>query len=290
MTYLVMGLPPQGASATTPVEDGVYLRMGTYMNDTAHPVNEYARMPKSFRDANKDATASEGIFITSCGTYVIIALDEGHVELENGITTALTGDSGSMTTTVDDGDVTMDVALGSVTLQANSFFDVTSTDGDISVKAEAGKVSTAGNYIYNHTYGTYIASVLANKRSGTHGTDTNVSLSLNISYNGDVSASTNAMIMSVKLASVTATLFSASGGVANMDVNVTARAFLLEDIKVALVYIKYRGIQLETAKFNDETKAMRNRIDTVWIWSALAKAGVAGVGAAYGLTSKIPGP
>jgi hypothetical protein len=290
MAYLYFAVPPQGAAATTPIETGVFFRMGTYANDPGYPVDEYSQMPASFKALNTTAQASEGIFITSSGTYIVNALDEGHIEIENGVTQALTGDKGSMTTTVKEGNISMEIANGAFNLEGHSFFNVTSENGDIGISAKAGKVSSKGNYVYTNTYGSYIVMVYANKTSGTIGPDTNVSISLNIALYGAVLFSGKLLVISFKIASATATLASVSLIGFTLDFNMEASAIVTMENKTAWLYIKYRGIQLESdSKKTSATALLKKDQKMVGFFSGLSKANVSPLKAAFGLRTHIPG-
>ena len=291
MAHLYMAVPPQG-SPTAAVETGVYLRMGTYINDPTHPINEYSQMPSGFTSSNSDATASEGIFITSAGTYIVTALDEGHIEVQDGVTQVLTGSDGSMTTTVKEGNVSTTIANGAFNLTGKSSFKVISylssdTDG-ISIKAAKGKVSSKGNYVFNHTYGSYVKIAHANKKSGVHGPDTNVSISLNLGFYGAVLFSAKLLTIGFKIFSASATGFTMTVGVVAIDFNNSATAYVGEDAKFAWLYIKYRGIQLEGTIVKDSTSLVDKKTGLVSFRKGLAEARKAGIWTAYGIASKIP--
>jgi hypothetical protein len=296
-----MGLPPQGSPPSTPIETGVYLRMGTYVDDLAHPVDEFSRMPIGYRSLYSDAIASEGIFITTAGVYIVIGLDEAYFEIEDGLGLSITSDDGSMTTTVKQGDVEIAIEngvvrtigsekKGAVYIEGHKAFDVTSDAGNIGVAAKKGKVSSKGDYIYTHTYGSYYKLANASKKSGTHGADTNVSIALNMSFYGAVLFSAKMLTISVKLASITAPLLQMSvNAVLAIDFNGEARAYVAEDAKFAWLYIKYRGIQLESDKTKTSAAGLKNKAGLVSLRTGLSKANASPLMASFGLVSKIPG-
>lgn len=301
MANIYMGLPPQGSPPSTPIETGVYLRMGTYVHDLAFPVDEFSRMPIGYRSLYSDAVASEGIFITSAGVYIVIGLDEAHFEIEDGVGLAITGDKGSMSTTVKEGDIEIAIETGvvrtvgsskkgAVYIEGHKAFNVTSESGNIGVAAKKGKVSSKGDYIYTHTYGSYYKQANANKKSGTHGQDTNVSISLNMSFYGAVLFSAKMLTMSVKIVSITAPLLQMSvNAVLAVDFNGEGRAYVAEDAKFAFLYIKYRGIQLESDKAKTAATGLKNKAGLVSLRTGLAKANASPLKASFGLVSEIPG-
>ena len=291
MVHLYMAVPPQG-SPTAAVETGVYLRMGTYVHDTTNPINEYSQMPSGFTSSNTDATTSEGIFITTAGTYIVTALEEAYIEVQNGVTQALTGSDGSMTTTVKEGNVSITIANGSFNLKGHSSFKVTShldsSENGISIKAENGKVSTKGDYVFNHTYGSYIKIAHANKKSGVHGPDLNISISLNLGFYGAVLFSAKLLTIGFKIFSASATGFTMTVGVVSLDFNDSATAYVDEDAKFAWLYIKYRGIQLEGTIVKDSASLVNKKTGLVSFSKGIAEARKAGIWTAYGIASKIP--
>jgi hypothetical protein len=283
MAYLYFGVPPL-ANPAAAVVAGVYLRMGAYVNDPANPLDEASVIPASFTGG---ASASEGILISSSGTYIVTVLDEGHIELMDGATLTVTGD-GAMTTTVESGNVSMTIANGAFALEGHSGYSVKSEDGDITITAENGKVSSKGDYIYNHTYGSYVKINLGAKKSGTLQTSTNVSVSTNISIY-------LALLFSVVMASLDIKLLAASvkgliisTGLFQLDFNNEASIQVGMDTKYSLVYLKFRGIQLESALVDSKTKLAKNKNNNVEMKTAMARAELAGVKTWFGLGAKFP--
>jgi hypothetical protein len=285
MAYLYMAVPPQGSTAA-PVT-GVYLRMGTFVDDTTNPVDEAGHMPTSFTGG---ASASEGIFITSAGTYIVTALDEGHIEVQGGVTETVTGADGAMTTTVDEGEVSITIDNGAFNLTGKSSFEVTSESADISISAKKGKVSTTGDYVFNHTYGTYIKMNLGGKNTSVIGPDTNVSVSLNMSFYGSLLLTFKLMTIGFKLVSCTVTLLVMNVGLFSIDYNWQNSMTVSEDAKYAYFYIKYFGMKLESVSANVKwTGAINKTTKAVWLHQAVSKASWTNIASVFGLNSKIPG-
>ena len=128
------------------------------------------------------------------------------------------------------------------------------------------------------------------KKSGTTGPDTNVSISLNMSFYAAVLLSAKLMVISVKIASATSTLWTVSTGVLAVDFNMQARAIVVSDTKYAFLYIKYRGIQLESdSKLTAATGLIDKDTKLVSLEKGLTKANTSALKAAFGLVSNIPG-
>jgi hypothetical protein len=284
MAYLYFAVPPLGNAAAA-VVTGVYLRMGTYVNDPANPVDEASVIPATYTGG---ASASEGILISSAGTYIVTVFEnEGHIELMDGATLNVTGE-GDMTTTIESGNVSMTIANGAFTLEGHSGFNVKSEDGDISIAAEGGKVSSKGNYIYNHTYGYYVKINLGAKKSGTLQTSTNVSVSVNLSIYLALLFSVVMASLDIKVVAASVKGLIISTGLFQLDFNNEASIMLGMDTKYSLVYLKFRGIQLEHALVDSKQKLAKNKNNNVEMKTAMARAEMAGVKTWFGLGAKFP--
>ncbi|POF33772.1 hypothetical protein [Roseibium marinum] len=300
MAYTYLGVPPRSGQSAA-IETGVYLRMGTYVDDAS--VNEAGEFPGHFytapdtNDAAVMATAenaalstSEGIFITTVGTYVVQARDAATVEIQNGVNQDLTGDAGTWSTTVESGDIAIDIRNGAFNVTGKTSYLIESDTSDVKFTASNGKISTSGNYIYNHTYGSYIKWVDANSTSGVQGTKTNVSIALVMSFYGALVLSAKVSSLSMKVESASATGVKIGGGGISLGMTWYAHDIVANDIKVAWMYIKYRGVQLEsTAAQTDTTGLMSIDGHTVSLNKAAAIANTSTLKGAFGITSTLPG-
>jgi hypothetical protein len=111
-----------------------------------------------------------------------------------------------------------------------------------------------------------------------------------MSFYGAVLLSAKLLVISVKIASASATLLTQSVGVLAVDFNIEARAIVVSDTKYAFLYIKYRGIQLESdAKKTAATGLIDKDTKLVSLDKGLTKANTSPLKAAFGLVSNIPG-
>lgn len=281
MSYVLFGVPSQ-ASPTGSVVAGVYLRMGTYVNDDP-AIIEAGYMAHTYTGG---ASASEGIFIASSGTYIVTALDEGHIELLNGATMTVT--TGAVTTTVEDGNVSMTVNNGPFLLQGKSAYKVTSEHGDIDVVAENGKVSTKGHYVYNHTFGAYIKMTAGAKKSGITQTSTNVSVSLNISIYLAVLVTGVMSSLSLTFYNESLKGFILSVGGIQFDFNVDNSMWLEQDWKFSFIYLKFRGIQLEEQVVKANNSFLKTKSKLADAKKAIAEVKNQGVKNHNGIMAKFP--
>ena len=288
MTYTYMGVSPE-SDANASVETGVYLRMGTYSDETG--VTEYDEMPSTYKSAYAVDVADdhEGIFITSCGSYIVHNEGKAYIELQNGLDQKVT--DGDVKTTVSDGDVNITTTTGGVSITGKSSYDIKSYGAfGIAFEAPDGKVSSSGKNIYKDTYGAYLKQVAANYEKNLESASYNISCSLLTGIYITIAFSHKLSSLSIKLADASAKVAKASGGAVSLGIGLAARAVIPNDIALALLYIKARGIQLETCVIDAKKEPMyRGKLGLVSLKTASAQAKTTALKAHIGLKSKMPG-
>jgi hypothetical protein len=281
-----MGVSPV-SDASLGIENGVYLRMGTHVSDPA-VVDEASHFPSVYSGG---LAASDGIFITTAGSYIVQATGSATIEI-GGSLTQKTRD-GNCDTTVDDGDVSIAMDKKGFSLKAknNASFLVQSDHVDgIYIEAPDGKVSSKGDAIYNHTFGAYLKQVVGSTKKIIEKESTNVSVSWVIPLYLTAAISAKVCSMSLKVADASATDLKISSGGAKLGFVFLSNNVITHDMGYSVIYFKMRGIQLEYAAAKNDLSGWKNVFNVASMKTALAKSNyTSSVEAHLGIESKMPG-
>ena len=295
MSFIYMGVPTDVSGGSTLPEDGVYLRMGTYVDDGS--VDEEGIAPSEFLN-DFGISDSEGILISSAGTYIVKNNDLAYQEFQNGIVQSVNGDDGTVTMTLkqeDDtykADADIDVTDGDIRIEGKKSFlvksDLSDDEDGINIKAENAKLTETAKVIKKYTSSSYKSYVYKDYTKGYQ----NVKLTTAVSL---VCTHSSGAIVSAKVASISEKLFATSvkglkisSGLTSLGIVGTARSYQLEDQKRAFFYVKYRGVQLDAKTVGLKTAALDSKLCAGRVCQALAKASVSDMKAVFGLKSKIP--
>ena len=285
MAYYYVGVTPKDGSSTS-ILRGVYLRLGEYV-DTFQELGE---MPPSYADNMGDASGTEGIFITTCGDFILNAGAEGDIEYQNGVIQVV---ENNVETTVKDGNAAMSLTAvdGAISITGKNSFEVESETGDLVITAEHARVSVGARHVFSRTAGSHKSFCFANKKRGITGASTNVSLGFLATAYGAPTVTAKIAALSMKILSAYAVLFKFGIGIFSMKFYTgMSKKYTLDDTNFSYFYIKTRGIQLETAAVKNEAAiGMSGRFGTVKFWNAAAKAEKGAIKASLGLSSHIPG-
>jgi len=286
MTTLYMGVSP-ASDDTLGIENGTYLRMGTYVGDPAE-VDEASHFPSIYSGG---LAASDGIFITTAGSYITQASGSGTIEIGGTLTQKVI--DGNYNTNVEAGDVTINTdAKGfSLTARDNKSFLVQSNHVDgIYFEAPDGKVSSKGDAIYNHTFGAYLKQVVGSAKKIVEKESTNVSVSWVIPLYLTAAISAKISSMSLKVADASATDLKISSGGAKLGFVFMSVNVITHDMGYSVIYFKMRGIQLEYAAAKNDLSGWKNFFKVASMDTALFLAGTtSSVEAHIGIESKMPG-
>jgi len=286
MTTLYMGVSPANDD-TLGIENGTYLRMGTYVSDTAE-VDEASHFPSIYSGG---LAASDGIFITTAGSYITQASGSGTIEIGGTLTQKVI--DGNYNTTVEAGDVAIatDTKGFSLTAKDNKSFLVQSNHVDgIFFEAPDGKVSSKGDAIYNHTFGAYLKQVVGSTKKIIEKESTNVSVSWVIPLYLTAAISAKVSSMSLKVADASATDLKISSGGAKLGFVFMSVNVITHDMGYSVIYFKMRGIQLEYAAAKNDLSGWKNLFNVASMKTALAESSyTSSVEAHIGIESKMPG-
>jgi len=286
MTTLYMGVSP-ASDDTLGIENGTYLRMGAYVSDTS-AVEEASHFPSIYSGG---LASSDGIFITTAGSYITQAAGSGTIEIGGTLTQKVI--DGNVNTTVEGGDVaiTTDKKGFSLTARDNSSFLVQSNHVDgIFFEAPDGKVSSKGVAIYNHTFGAYLKQVVGSTKKIIEKESTNVSVSWVIPLYLTAAISAKVCSMSLKVADASATDLKISSGGAKLGFVFMSINVITHDMGYSVIYFKMRGIQLEYAAAKNDLTGWKNIFNVASMKTALAESSyTSSVEAHIGIESKMPG-
>ncbi|WP_157739019.1 hypothetical protein [Labrenzia sp. VG12] len=286
MTTLYMGVSP-ASDDTLGIENGVYMRLGSYVSDPAE-VDEASHLPTSVYSGG--LAASDGIFITTAGSYIVEASKEGHIEIGGSLTQK--NRDGHCNTTVGAGDVTIttDTKGFSLTARGNSKFNVTSHHVDgIFIEAPDGKVSSKGDAIYNHTFGAYLKQVVGSTKKIIQKESTNVSLALVLPVYLSGAVGWKMCSMNLKVFDASETDLKISSGGIKLGFVYLSNNVITHDMGYSILYYKKRGIQLEYAVKKNDLKGWSDFFSTAKMKTALAQSQyTSSVEAHIGIESKMP--
>jgi len=286
MTTLYTGVSPAGDD-TLGVEHGVYLRLGSHVSDPSD-VDEASHFPSVY---SGDLAGSDGIFISSVGSYLVESAGPGHIEVGGGLTQKIR--DGDCDTSVESGDITIETAEKGFSLTAkdnSSFLVETSGFEGIAIEAPDGKVSSKANTIYNHTYGAYLKQVVGCTHKLIERESTNVSLSWVIPLYLTVAFSLKACSISVKVAEGSVTVLKLSSGVAKLGAVFVSKNVITHDMGYSIIYFKARGIQLEYAAKKEDLSGWKDFFKVASMGQAMAETDFSSVAEAFiGINSKMPG-
>ncbi|MEP3665530.1 MAG: hypothetical protein ABJN42_02215 [Roseibium sp.] len=286
MTSVYMGVSPAG-DATQRIEKGAYMRLGAHVGDPAE-VDEASRFPAIYTGG---IAGSDGIFITTAGSYIVEANGTANIEIGGTLTQKVK--TGDCTTTVESGDVALALDSKGFSLSAtdNSSFLVESHHaGGITIKAPAGKVSSKGSAIYNHTFGAYLKQVVGSQKKIVEKTSTNVSIAWVIPLYLSGAVSTKYCSMSLKVADASETDLKVSAGGVKIGFVYLSNNVITHDMGYSILYYKKRGIQLEYAAKSNKLEGWGDLFNTASMKSALAQSDYkTSIAAHIGIESKMPG-
>lgn len=286
MTTLYMGVSP-ASDDTLGIENGTYLRMGSYVADTSE-VDEASHFPSIYSGG---LAASDGIFITTAGSYILQAGGSGTIEIGGTLSQKVL--DGSCNTIVDGGDISIstDARGFSLTARDNASFLVQSNHVDgIYIEAPDGKVSSKGDAIFNHTFGAYLKQVVGSTRKIVEKESTNVSVAWVIPLYLTAAISAKICSMSLKVADASATDLKISSGGAKLGFVFMSVNVITHDMGYSVIYFKMRGIQLEYAAAKNDLSGWKNFFNVASMETALAKSNyTSSVEAHLGIESKMPG-
>ncbi|MHA7776834.1 hypothetical protein [Roseibium sp. M-1] len=286
MTNIYMGVSPV-SDDTLGIENGVYMRLGSYVAD-ASVVDEASHFPSVYTDG---LSSSEGIFITSAGSYVVETSGDATIEIGGSLTQKIL--SGNSDTTVEAGNVslTMEDKGFSLTAKDNSKFLVESSHVDgITIEAANGKVSSKGDTIYNHTFGSYLKQVIGSTKKIIKETSTNVSVAWTFPIYLSAAVSAKLCSMSIKIADASETDLKISSGGAKFGVVYLSNNVITHDMGYSVLYFKMRGIQLESAVSKRDLLGWKNIFNVASMDTAMFLTGCTStVEAHIGIESKMPG-
>lgn len=285
MTYIYTGVSPSGNSSAG-VETGVYVRLGTHVPGG---VDEFNQLPSRFVSDTgaTDASATEGILITSCGTYVLAAAGTGDIQYEGGLKQNVTG---GMKTSVNDGDCATRLAQGAIAITGKKGFEVKAETGDLTIEATEGKVSVSADYIYKHTFGSYLKRTDGKLTKGVQGESTNVSLALVGCFYASAVLSASLASLSLKVFSYSVKIVKVSTGLFSFSCLKQSHSYIGSETAYSWMYIKTRKVQLQSTKANIKpSEILGYHSGLVSLSQAIAHAGSSGIRGVRGLQTTIPG-
>jgi len=257
MAYFYLGVPAASSAGAGDVVDGVYLRMGTYVytEDTSTTpstvtASEEGRAPASYTDA-EDMADSEGVFISTSGTYIVQSGGKGYLEFENGVTQTVDTDSGDVTTEVESGDLTIETTDGgNISIEGDSSFYIRGEKGsnekDVLIDAENGITKMTADAIHENTWGIYDSRTWNYSKKTYEQTAVSLAVSLVASFYCAASFSFKTSSISVKITSASAKLIKISTGLLSMGFVFNGQAYQATDTKLAFFYMKSLACQLES--------------------------------------------
>jgi|GEM_PF-2968567 len=283
MTALYMGVSPASDSSAK-IETGVYLRMGAYVSDTAE-VDEASYFPSNYTDGLDN---SDGIFMTSVGSYILTASDDACVEINGAYSQKIADGDHDMTLESGDFKVTME-EKGFVLKGTNKYLIESHHVDGITIEASKGKVSGKGKNIYEHTFGAYLKQVVGTEKKVIKKTSTNVNVAWVYPIYVTAVATTKMASLSMKVVDASFQVLKISSGVLGTSFGYASYAVIPDDTGFAILYIKARGVQLETQAMDMKKEGVKTTLGIVGLHQAISKAGVSGIKTNFGLKAKYPG-
>jgi len=283
MTQVYMGVSP-ASDDTAAIETGVYMRMGTHVADPTI-VDEATHLPSIYTGG---LAASEGIFITSVGSFIVDSADRAYIEYGGSLTQKIV--DGDYDTTVDSGNVKLTMQQKGFKLKGSKKFLVESHHvNGITIEASDGKVSSKAKAVYNHTFGAYLKQVVGTQKKITQEDSTNVSLAWVYPLYLTAVATGKMATLSLKVADGNFKALKVSSGGLATSFGYVSIAVIPDDTGFAIMYIKARGVQLETKAMDLKKKGVKTTFGVALLHRCAAKAKMGGIRTHFGIKSKFPG-
>ena len=272
----------EGVAETTngSILDGVFLRLGECSPDETN-TNIY---PSTY-GGTKDE--SEGVFLTSCGNFVLHVLGKAFYRYESGLKQTFNGANSAYTTTVNSGNHSKNLK-GKFEYKSKKVQNYTSDSGSISIISNNAAVSLSSKNEISY-YNTYSRIIHANRETSTKQTNTSVHGALAISGYGSMTLSKKIMAISMKGMSLSIKPLAASVAILSLKVYGTSMKLAAEDLAVCYIYAKTRAVQVESGAKHSQVEGLKYYGKAVRANTAAAATGTSAFKGGFGMICKLPG-